>query len=377
MKKTTHRRNCMKMLILAGSIGLSLLSSTLWAEAPGPGEGRAEATAERPAPQIATFSIVARDPKTGDYGVAVQSRYFAVGDIVPHAAANTGAIATQARGNLLYGIQGLEMLGDGLAADDVIRRLIEDDPLRDERQVGIIDRAGKPASYTGDKCLSWAGGRTGANYAAQGNLLAGPQVVDAIATAFESAPGDFATRLVYALAAGQAAGGDARGRQSAALLVVRDKAGYLGLTDRLIDLHVEDHPTPIRELARLLKIRQAQMASEQAKALIAKASKASGHQQARLLAQAQELQIDALRKHSSDDYGWWSLARIQLSRGNAAQAALSAQRALLENPAWRHLSASNREALGVSDELLDALLQVDTFRRVWNSLAPEHAGAME
>jgi cytochrome c-type biogenesis protein CcmH/NrfG len=202
-------------------------------------------------------------------------------------------------------------------------------------------------------------------------------VVDAIATAFESAPGDFATRLVYALAAGQAAGGDARGRQSAALLVVRDKAGYLGLTDRLIDLHVEDHPTPIRELARLLKIRQAQMASEQAKALIAKASKASGHQQARLLAQAQELQIDALRKHSSDDYGWWSLARIQLSRGNAAQAALSAQRALLENPAWRHLSASNREALGVSDELLDALLQVDTFRRVWNSLAPEHAGAME
>jgi uncharacterized Ntn-hydrolase superfamily protein len=366
----------MNVLILAGGILLGLLSNALWAATSGTNEDHSVAV-EPHSPHIATFSIVARDPQTGDYGVAVQSRYFAVGDVVPHAAAKTGAIATQARGNLLYGSRGLKMLDNGLAADEVIRRLIEDDPLRDERQVGIIDRTGKPATFTGAKCLSWAGGRTGANYAAQGNLLAGPQVVDAIATAFESAPGDFATRLVYALAAGQAAGGDARGRQSAALLIVRDKAGYLGLTDRFIDLHVEDHPTPIRELARLLKIRQAQLEGERARELIARASTAPENQRAELLAQALELQLDALQKHPSDDYSWWSLAKIQLMQGNAAQAALSAQRALLENPAWRHLSASNREALGVSAELLDALLQVESFQRVWTSLAPKHEGTIE
>ncbi len=158
---------------------------------------------------------------------------------------------------------------------------------------------------------------------------------------------------------------------------MRDKGGYLGLTDRYIDLHVEDHPTPIRELARLLKIRQAQLGSEQAKALIVTALKTPEDQRAGLLGQARELQLDALQKHPSDDYGWWLLAEIQLMQGDAAQAALSAQRALLENPAWRHLSASNRQSLGVSGELLDALLQVDSFQRVWASLAPKHAGATE
>lgn len=355
----------MKVLMLLGSACLSLACGV---------SGDARAAAEGPppdwrqAPQIATFSIVARDPQTGDYGVAVQSRYFAVGDVVPHATAQVGAVATQARGNLLYGSQGLTLLGQGLAAEQVIQRLVASDRLRAERQVGVVDQAGRAAAYTGDKCLAWAGDRTGDGYAVQGNLLAGPQVVDAIATAFEAAPGDFATRLVYALAAGQAAGGDARGRQSAALLVVRENGGYLGLTDRYIDLHVEDHPTPIRELARLLRIRQAQLISDQARGLVIRAATRRGDQRAALLGEARGLMLTALDKHPSDDYGWWFLARIHMLAGRPQAAAEAAQRALLENPAWRHLSVANREGLGLPSELLDALLEVESFKRVWNSL---------
>ncbi len=353
----------LRLVVASLSLAGSVFGGIAWAagETPAPGPQQA--------PQIATFSIVARDPQTGDYGVAVQSRYFAVGDVVPHARAKVGAVATQARGNLLYGPHGLALLEKGLPAETVIERLLAPDALRDERQVGVVDQAGRAASHTGDKCLAWAGGRTGDSYAVQGNLLAGPQVVDAIATAFEAAPGDFATRLVYALAAGQAAGGDARGRQSAALLVVREKGGYLGLTDRYIDLHVEDHPTPIRELARLLRIKQAQFISEQAKGLVTRAKKARGSERAALLEQARRLMLSALEKHRSDDYGWWFLARIHMLEGQPQAAALAAQRALLENPAWRHLSVANREGLGVSSELLDALLRVESFSRVWHSLA--------
>jgi uncharacterized Ntn-hydrolase superfamily protein len=354
----------MKVWILAGGICLSLFGAAF----SGAAASAATTPGLQPAPQIATFSIVARDPVTGDYGVAVQSRYFAVGAVVPHAAADTGAVATQARGNLLYGPQGLALLERGLDAEQVIRQLLAADPLRDERQVGVVDSRGRAASHTGEQCLSWAGGRTGPGYAVQGNLLAGPQVVDAMATAYEAAPGDFATRLVYALAAGQAAGGDARGRQSAALLVVRKDGGYLGLTDRYIDLHVEDHVTPIRELFRLLRIRQAQLASEAARQRVAAAATATDGRAA-LLAEARGLMLDALDKHPADDYGWWLLARIHLMQDEPAAAALAAQRALLENPAWRHLSAANREGLGVSAEFLDALLEIDSFRRVWNSLA--------
>jgi len=356
----------MKLAIAAAVTCLSL-SIIVFGQPTLAGQHELMAEASR-APTIATFSIVARDPQTGDYGVAVQSRYFAVGSVVPHAAANTGAVATQARGNLLYGSEGLALMAQGVAAEDVIEQLIADDPLRAERQVGVVDRSGKPASYTGDKCLAWAGGRTGNHYAVQGNLLAGPQVVDAIATAFEVAPGDFASRLLYALEAGQAAGGDARGRQSAALLVVRDKGGYLGLNDRYINLHVEDHATPIRELARLLRIRQAQIDSEKAKALVKQALDEAGTQRAELLSEARRFVLDALDKHPSDDYGWWSLARIHVLQGDPQAGALAAQRALLENPAWRRLSAANRDSLGVSPELLDALLQVDSFKRVWVSL---------
>jgi uncharacterized Ntn-hydrolase superfamily protein len=323
------------------------------------------------APHISTFSIVAQDPETGDYGVAVQSRYFAVGAVVPHAAAETGAIATQALGNLLYGPQGLALLAEGKAADEVIEQLVKTDPLRTERQVGVVDQQGRAASYTGKDCLPWAGGRTGDHYAVQGNLLAGPQVVNAMATAFEAAPGDFATRLVYSLAAGQAAGGDARGRQSAALLVVRKEGGYLGLTDRYIDLHVEDHPTPIRELARLLEIRQSQLAHTRARELLKRAEDAEEDQRADLYKEANVQVEHALELYPEDDYGWWMLARIRLLQGEQDAAAEAAQRALIENPTWRRLPESTRASLGVAPALVTELLEIDTFRRVWESLAPE------
>ena len=335
------------------------------------GSAESNLSANWSAPHISTFSIVAQDPETGDYGVAVQSRYFAVGAVVPHAAAETGAIATQALGNLLYGPQGLALLAEGKAADEVIEQLVKTDPLRTERQVGVVDQQGRAASYTGKECLPWAGGRTGDNYAVQGNLLAGPQVVNAMATAFEAAPGDFATRLVYALAAGQAAGGDARGRQSAALLVVRKEGGYLGLTDRYIDLHVEDHPTPIRELTRLLEIRQSQFAHTRAKELLKRAEDAEEDQRADLYKEANAEVEHALELYPEDDYGWWMLARILLLQGERDAAAEAAQRALIENPTWRRLPESTRASLGVAPELITELLGIDTFRRVWESLAPE------
>lgn len=320
-------------------------------------------------PLIATFSIVARDPATGDYGVAVQSRYFSVGGVVPHAAAETGAVATQARGNLLYGIDGLKLLAAGESAQRVIEHLTAADELRAERQVGVVDQRGKAASYTGEQCLDWAGGRVGEGYAVQGNLLAGPQVVDAMATAYEEATGDFAERLLSALYAGQAGGGDARGRQSAAVLVARKGGGYLGLNDRYIDLHVEDHPTPIRELDRLLKIRQAQLDSTEAAGLLEEAGRASADQRNALLDGAATVIARALQRHPGDDYSWWLLARIRLAQEDREAAAMAARRALRENPAWRRLPAATRKGLGVPPEVLSTLLEDESFRRVWDSLA--------
>ena len=204
---------------------------------------------------IATFSIVARDPETGDLGVAVESRFFAVGAVVPWAKAGVGAVATQAFGNTTFGPRGLHLLETGYGAGEALDVLVKSDPLADRRQVGIVDASGKTATWTGGKCNPWAGGRTGESYAVQGNILTGKEVVDAIASAFEASTGKpLADRLVEALLAGQAAGGDARGQQSAALLVVRAKGGYAGLNDRYIDLRVDDHVRPIDELRRLLDL---------------------------------------------------------------------------------------------------------------------------
>ncbi|HEY8416307.1 MAG TPA: DUF1028 domain-containing protein [Thermaerobacter sp.] len=206
---------------------------------------------------VATFSIVAADPEEGLWGVGVQSKFLAVGAVVPWAEAGVGAMATQAWANVAYGPEGLELLRRGLPAEEVVRRLVEADPGRDHRQLGVVDARGRAAAYTGKACFEWSGHRVGDGYACQGNILAGPGVVDAMARAYEEARErgqPLEDRLIAALRAAQAAGGDRRGQQSAALLVVKPKGGYGGFNDRWLDLRVDDHPQPIEELARLVRL---------------------------------------------------------------------------------------------------------------------------
>lgn len=201
-----------------------------------------------------TFSIVARDTRTGDLGIAVQSKFLAVGAVVPWARAGVGAIATQSWANTGYGPRGLDLLASGLSASATLERLLVEDEGRATRQVGIIGADGLPVTYTGDECFSWAGGKVGADYTCQGNILVGEETVLAMARTFEQTEGLLCDRLLAALAAAQAAGGDSRGQQSAALLVVREHGGYSGFNDRMIDLRVDDHPQPIQELQRILNL---------------------------------------------------------------------------------------------------------------------------
>jgi uncharacterized Ntn-hydrolase superfamily protein len=205
-------------------------------------------------PLVSTFSIVAFDPRTKELGVAVHSRYFSVGSVVPWAEAEVGAIATQSFVNVSYGPRGLQLLKEGLTVDEVIDQLTCEDKEREYRQLGIVDCKGNAAAFTGKKCLDWAGSKIGHNYAAQGNILASQQVVENMGRKFESTKGDLAEKLVVALIGGDKAGGDARGRQSAALLVVKKGFGRAGYGDRYIDLRVEDHSKPIEELKRLLNL---------------------------------------------------------------------------------------------------------------------------
>lgn len=201
-----------------------------------------------------TFSIVAFDPANGDLGVAVQSKFPNVGVSIPFAKAGVGAVATQSYCNTSYGPRGLALLENGASPRQAVDILIGDDEQRDYRQVGIIDARGRAASFTGAQCFDWAGDGQGACCSAQGNTLAGPQVVDGMVRGFEGAEGSLAERLLAALQAGQAGGGDRRGQQSAALLVVRAGGGYGGFDDRYVDISVYDHPTPIAELERLYAI---------------------------------------------------------------------------------------------------------------------------
>lgn len=205
---------------------------------------------------IATFSIVARDANTGELGVAVQSKFLAVGSAVPWAKANVGAIATQAWANVGYGPRGLALLELGHSAQEVVDKLLADDEGRDHRQIGVVDSNGNAASWTGVKCMDWAGHRTGDGYTCQGNILVGQETVDAMARAYEGSSHlpHLADRLLVAIEAAQEAGGDSRGKQSSAMYVVRENGGYSGFSDRLVDLRVDDHPEPIRELRRLLDL---------------------------------------------------------------------------------------------------------------------------
>jgi len=201
-----------------------------------------------------TFSIVACDPANGDLGIAVASKFPAVGAVVPWARAGVGAVATQSWANTDFGPEGLQLMGSGLPAASALDAVLEPDDDREERQVGFVDAGGGAASFTGANCMNWAGGVTGDGFAAQGNILAGEGVVAALASTFTVTEGDLCDRLLAALLAGDRAGGDRRGKQSAALLVVRAGGGYEGRNDRYIDLRVDDHPEAPTELARLFTV---------------------------------------------------------------------------------------------------------------------------
>ncbi|UOQ43272.1 DUF1028 domain-containing protein [Halobacillus salinarum] len=205
---------------------------------------------------IATFSIVGFDPHTEELGVAVQSKFLGVGSVVPWAKAGVGAIATQAFANPAFGPEGLTLLEKGLSAEDTLNELLKKDDQSEHRQVGIMDAQGNGATYTGKECFEWAGGVTGQNYVAQGNILVNQATVTEMGTAFEKNHGSLAERLLASLKAAQKAGGDSRGKQSAALYVVKEAGGYGGLSDVMVDLRVDDHPEPIEELERLYRLHQ-------------------------------------------------------------------------------------------------------------------------
>ncbi|HYM59747.1 MAG TPA: DUF1028 domain-containing protein [Thermoanaerobaculia bacterium] len=225
----------------ATAIALALLASSLFA-------GDAH--------NVATFSIVARDPAAGEIGVAVASRFFSVGSVVPWAKGDVGAVATQAGANVSFGPRGLELMERGASAEEVVAILLHNDPEAKKRQIGVVAADGSSASYTGPECQTWAGGRHGPNYAVQGNILAGEAVVVALEKAFLETKGTLADRMYAALLAGDAQGGDSRGRQSAVLIVVKPGAGFQATSDRAIDIRVDDSKDPFGELGRLLKIAQ-------------------------------------------------------------------------------------------------------------------------
>ncbi len=203
---------------------------------------------------IHTFSIVAHDPREESWGVAVASKFLAVGALVPYARAGVGAVATQSLANLSYGEQGLAFMAQGLSAAEALERLTAADEGRAQRQAGLVDARGRAATFTGEGCMPWAGGIAGDGFAVQGNILASERVVLSMAEAFERARGELADRLHAALLAGDLAGGDRRGRQSAALLVVKPGGSYGGYNDRYVDLRVDDHADPVPELGNLLAL---------------------------------------------------------------------------------------------------------------------------
>ena len=203
---------------------------------------------------VSTFSIAAVDRDSGEVGVAVASRFLAVGAVVPWARAGAGAIVTQAMANMADGTRGLDLLAQGLSAEETLARLTHDDPELGHRQIALVDLRGGSAAHTGGMCMPWAGHRGGLGYTCQGNILSGPLVVDAMAGAFESSGVALPERMLGAIRAGEAAGGDSRGQQSAALYVAKDGGSFGGHLDRFIDLRVDDHPDPLPELARLLEL---------------------------------------------------------------------------------------------------------------------------
>lgn len=291
------------------------------------------APAGPPAPSVATFSIVALDSATGDLGVAVASRFLAVGHVVPWARAGVGAIATQALANTTYGPRGLALLEQGKSAREVMALLTESDPDRERRQVGIVDARGGGATFTGGGCQAWAGGREGTRFVAQGNILTGEGVVAAIARGFEESRGPLAERLLAALRAGEAAGGDSRGKQSAALLVVRARGGYNEMNDRYIDLRVDDHADPVAELTRVYGVWRRQNVM----------TEAFQHYQKGEWAEGIALVETALAADSADANVRYNLACFYARGGRPDDALRELEATIAREPSFRSLAAGDAD----------------------------------
>jgi len=282
-----------------------------------------------------TFSIVAADPAAGQVGVAVQSKYLAVGAVVPWARAGVGAVATQALGLARYGPELLARLEAGSHPRDAPLAALADDPLARQRQVGVVRADGQASTHTGDACLDWAGGRAGEGFAAQGNILTGPEVVDEMVRAYLAGPGGLAERLVASLEAGQAAGGDRRGQQSAAILV--EQAGYRDLgsegIDKIFDLRVDDHPQPIAELRRVLGLRLRQEVS----------GRAMRYYNARDFARAAEVMADGAGRFPDSPDILYNLACFESLAGRAADALTHLRQAVALDVSYRELAGRDTD----------------------------------
>jgi uncharacterized Ntn-hydrolase superfamily protein len=276
---------------------------------------------------VSTFSIVARDPATGQMGIAVASRYFSVGSVVPWAEADVGAVATQANVNVGYGPKALELLRQGLSAQQVADRLLAEDtfPEKDGRQFAIVDHKGNVVTHTGPHAPYWAGGQKGATWAAQGNILVGPQVPEAMGRAFEVTPGELAEKLYAALKAGDAAGGDKRGRQSASMLIVCKGCGRNMNNDRYLYINVDDNPDPFGELRRLLDLNLTYNYQDQADNLLVKGS----------LAEARVAGEKAVHYAPENTDGHMELAFIDYAAGDKTAALREFALAAKDNPKFK------------------------------------------
>jgi uncharacterized Ntn-hydrolase superfamily protein len=297
---------------------------------------------------VATFSIVGFDPETGELGVAVASKFLAVGSVVPYAEAGVGAIATQAFANTTYGPEGLRMLDMGMNPHEVVEKLTGNDEEKERRQVGIVGANGLSATFTGKECIPWAGGKAGRYYACQGNILVCEATIDAMALAFEASEGELGVRLVKALKAGEDAGGDARGKQSAALLVVKEGGGYSGFNDRYMDLRVDDHPEPIDELERILSIQLAYSALYKAGALRREGQMEAAVEEARRACQINPNLPEAL----------YDLACYYSLSGETEKAIETLARALKLEPGFKDMAKGDPDFEAIrGDERFKAMLE--------------------
>lgn len=290
-------------------------------------------------PTVATFSIVARDGEAGELGIAVASKFFSVGSVVPWARASSGAVATQSFANTSFGPRGLDLLDTGATPEQIVKILLQTDAQPDRRQFGIVSADGSSATYTGENCQAWAGGRHGPDYAVQGNILTGEAVVLAMEKAFLETEGTLADRMYAALHAGDAEGGDARGRQSAALIVVREGGGYGGFNDRAIDIRVDDHKEPFKELGRLLNYAQMNASWNQAWTLFT---------QKKPQAALPHMERTA-RIAPEDDGVLYDLAVIRLAAGDRNGARKALEKAITLNPKLKQQAEEDKDLEGLAD----------------------------